>query len=251
VTVEHFDTWYAAMTPQSARDRLWQEHLGLPPEMVSSSLLSLDGLREIQPLLDLGPGKVLLDLACGRGGYGMWLARDTGCEVVGVDFSAVAVEDAQQRVGAFGLDGRASYVVGDLLGTGLDDASVDAVLCVDAVQFAGDPEKACREVLRVLRPGGAAAFTAWEALDPDDAELPDRIRRLDLHAALPAAGFTEVRVEDRQDWHEAEQRFWDAVGVLEPGEDQGLRDAVDEGRWVRTVMLPRVRRVLATGRAPL
>ena len=251
MSVEHFDTWYAGMSPESARDRLWQDLLGLPPEMVSTSLLSLAGLTEIAGLLALGSDDVLLDLACGRGGYGMWLARKSGSRVVGVDFSAVAVADAQRRVADFGLDGRASYAVGDLEGNGLGDASVDAVLCVDAVQFAGDPVAACAETLRVLRPGRVAAFTTWEALDPDDGELPDRIRRLDLARTLPTAGFVDVQVVDRADWLDNERRFWATVTDLDAGDDLGLRDAQEEAEFVTQVLLPRSRRVLATGRAPL
>ena len=76
MTVEHFNEWYAAMRAESARDRIWQEQLGLPPELVSTSLLSMAGLREVGTLLALGPDAVLLDLACGRGGYGCgWPAR--------------------------------------------------------------------------------------------------------------------------------------------------------------------------------
>jgi len=250
MSVEHFNEWYAAMEDGSQRDRIWQRHLGLPPELVSTSLLSMSGLREVGDLLDLGPDKVLLDLACGRGGYGLWLARETGCRLIGVDFSEVAVADAQRRIAQFGLDGRGEFRVGELEATGLPDDSVDAVLCVDAIQFASDTVAAAAETRRVLKPGGIGVFTTWEALDRSDEALPTRIRALDLATALPAGGLVEVAVVDKPDWLDTELALWSAVMALDAGDDVNLKDAQEEGAHVSAVMLPRSWRVLATGRAP-
>lgn len=251
MTVEHFDGWYAGMTEASKRDQIWQRLLGLPPELASTSLLSMSGLREIAGLLQLGADGVLLDLACGRGGYGLWLARETGCRLIGVDFSAVAVEDATRRVAGFGLEGRAEFSVGELVATGLAEASVDAVLCVDAIQFAsGAVPAVAAELGRVLRPGGPAVLTSWEARDRDDEALPPRVRDLDLASALPAGGLVDVSVLDRPDWHELEVSMWSEIMALDPEGDAGLKDAQEEGEFVLGTLLPRCRRVLATGRAP-
>src|SRR5215472_835324 len=48
----------------------------------------------------------------------------------------------------------AEYLVGDLAATGLRAGSADAVLCVDAIQFAAQPAAAYRELARILAPGG-------------------------------------------------------------------------------------------------
>src|SRR4051794_19680875 len=151
------------MTGSSVLEEAKQRHLGLPPELMSTSALTMTGLRAVAGVLALGPGDVLLDLACGRGGYGLWLARETGATVVGVDFSRVAIEQAAAAAAGFGVDGeRAEFRVGELEATGLPGSSVDAVLCVDAVQFAGDIVSALREMRRVLRPGGRVVVTCWE-----------------------------------------------------------------------------------------
>jgi SAM-dependent methyltransferase len=250
MTVEHFNEWYAGMRGAGRRDRLWQELLGLPPELVSTSLLSMSGLREVVGILDLQPDQVLLDLACGRGGYGLWLARETGCRLVGVDFSTVAVEDARRRVADFGLDGRAEFHVGELEAIGLPEASVHAVVCVDAIQFAGDHTAAAAEICRVLRPGGVAVLTTWGPLDPSDEVLPTRIRDLDLARALPTGGLVDVQVLDRSDWLAGERALWSAVLAADPAEDREIAEMREEAEFSTTTLLPRVRRVLATGRAP-
>lgn len=250
MSVDHFNEWYAGMDGSGARDRLWQQQLGLPPELVSTSLLSMTGLLEIVDLLDLRPGQTLLDLACGRGGYGLWLARETGCQVVGVDFASVAVKDASRRVPAFGVEGRAEFRVGELQATGLAAGSVDAVLCVDAIQFATDTAAVAAEIRRVLRPGGIAVLTSWEGRDRTDEVLPARLRDLDLAGALPAGGLVDVRVLDREQWLDVERELWTAIMAVDPAEDAGIADAQEEGEISLSTMIPRVRRVLAVGRAP-
>jgi predicted TPR repeat methyltransferase len=68
-----------------------QRHLGLPPHLLSTSLLGGQGIAEVVEALHLSPGSTLLDLACGRGGYGLEIAARAGGRLVGVDFSAEAV----------------------------------------------------------------------------------------------------------------------------------------------------------------
>ena len=70
----------------------------LPDEIDPFSFITLSGLEDIADWLDMSPGSLLVDLACGRGGPGLWLARRTGAELVGVDFSAVGIDHAQQQI---------------------------------------------------------------------------------------------------------------------------------------------------------
>jgi SAM-dependent methyltransferase len=126
---------------------------------------------------------------------------------------------------------------------------VQAVLCVDAVQFADDPAAACRELRRVLTPGGRAVLTCWEAVDQDHAGVPQRLRNVDLQAGLSAAGFSEVDVRDRPAWRAAERALWEEAAALDPGDDPALGSLHDEG--VRSLQhFDAVRRVLATATAP-
>ncbi|MBV9096565.1 MAG: class I SAM-dependent methyltransferase, partial [Frankiaceae bacterium] len=133
---EYFDQWYADIDRSRVRQAVFTSHLGVPAEVGPSNLVPLDGLRELVDRLALPPDGLLVDLACGRGGPSMWIAREAGARLVGVDFSAEAVRQAMSRRSLFGLDDRASFVVGDLTSTGLPDGDADAVLCIDAVQFA-------------------------------------------------------------------------------------------------------------------
>lgn len=138
----------------------------------------------------LGPGDTLVDLACGRGGPGLWLARATGASLIGVDWSPVAVSLAERRIPDFLPEGRARFVVGDLLDSGLEDGLADAVICMDAVFFASDMVAAMAEARRLLRPGGRYVFTT--DVNPQS-EWP-QFRVVDQH--VEAAGLELVAKEE-------------------------------------------------------
>jgi SAM-dependent methyltransferase len=242
----YFDGWYAEMTGSPVKDQIQQRHLGLPPQLLSTSLLGWDGIAEAAAGLRLSPGGALVDLACGRGGYGLEIAARTGAQVTGVDFSAEAVRQAREQARRLGA--AADFRVGDLASTGLAAGSADAVLCVDAIQFAPRPEAAYREIRRILASGGRTVLTCWEPLDLGDERLPGRLRRVSLEAGLTAAGFEQVEVRDRPDWRTRERAMWEEAAALDPADDPALCSFHDEG--VRSLnIFGLVRRVIATATA--
>ncbi len=123
--------------------------------------------------LRVGPDELLVDLACGRGGVGLWLARATGARLIGVDFSAAAVRAAAARAPRFVPVGRAQFEVGELTDSGLPNALADGVVCVDAVFFAADRVAAVAEIGRLLRPGRRAMVTAVEIDNDRPGAVPD------------------------------------------------------------------------------
>lgn len=243
----YFSDWYAAMGEVPDKDRLWTRLLGLPEHVLSTSVLTGRALDEVADILALGPDDVLLDLACGRAGYGLELVARSGSRLVGLDFAPAAIDQARSNAERLGLAERADLRVGDMTATGLDAASVTAVICVDAAQFPVDVGATFVEAHRVLAPGGVAVFTGWEARDPADPVVPERIRRVDLAAGLAGAGFVDVRGRSREDWLADERAAWGAVVALPPSEDPALQSLQAEGRRVFERGDP-FRRVLATGR---
>jgi SAM-dependent methyltransferase len=245
--VAYFDQWYADMEHSPLKDEIEQRHLGLPPHLQSTSLLPWDGIADVTDALRLGDGDVLLDLACGRGGYGLEVALRTGARLVGVDFSAEAVRQA--RTQAHGLGREGDFRVGTLEATGLEDSSVDAVMVVDSMQFAEHPARAYAELARVLRPGGRVVLTCWEVVDPDDETQPAGLRAVDLRGGLLGAGFTGVDVVERPDWRLDERAMWEEAVTLDPGDDPSLLSFRDEG--VRSLQHHDARRrVCATASTP-
>lgn len=244
---EYFDHWYADMAVSPVKDEIQQRHLGLPPHLLSTSLLGWEGIAEAVTALRLSSGATLVDLACGRGGYGLEIAGRTGARLIGIDLSAEAVRQATEHARQQGA--LAEFRVGDLAATGLAAGAANGVLCVDAIQFAPEPQDAYQEIRRILAPGGRAVLTCWEPHEPGDERLPARLRHVDLAAGLTAAGFGEVEVRDRPPWRARERAMWAEAAALDPGDDPALASFHNEA--LRSpVVIELARRVMATATAP-
>jgi 2-polyprenyl-6-hydroxyphenyl methylase/3-demethylubiquinone-9 3-methyltransferase len=100
-------------------------------------------------------GKDVLDLGCGGGFMAEAMAR-RGARVTGVDPSRQAIAAARAHATVSGL--AIDYRVG--LGEAIpaDDATCDAVVCVDVLEHVSDLHQVAREIARVLRPGGLLLF---------------------------------------------------------------------------------------------
>ncbi len=215
--------------------------------MLSSSLLPWDGIAEVAELLRLRVPATLVDLACGRGGYGLEVAARTGASLIGLDFSAEAIRQADQYADSLARDAR--FVVADIAATGLRTASVDGVMCIDAVHIVPEPADVFGELRRVLRPGGRAVVSTWEARDRDNDILPEWVRRVDCATWFAAAGFVDIVVAERPAWEQRERTLWAEAAILDPAGD----DAVASLRAEAIEVMPHVpltRRVLASATAP-
>jgi SAM-dependent methyltransferase len=244
---DYWDGWYAGKAATPTVREVMNRHLGLPPDLLAG-VVPAEAIPELTTELRLRPGDTLLDLACGRAGYGLTVARGSGARLVGVDVSAEALAQAREQADRLGI-ADAEFRVGDLAATGLVDASADAVLCTDAVQFSDDPSATYREIRRVLKAGGRAALTCWEPVDPEDERLSARLRRVDLAAGLAGAGFTGVEVRERPAWLERERALWEEAATIDPGDDPALVSFSGEAaRSLEHFAL--IRRVLAVASAP-
>jgi SAM-dependent methyltransferase len=246
-SAEYFDGWYANQAAMLTVAGIMNRHMGFPPDM-RAGVVAAEAIPELAEELRLRPGSTLLDVACGRGAYGLLIAQKAGTSLIGVDFSVQALAEAREQAARLGVS-NASFRVGELTATGLPDASVEAVLCTDAIQFPDEPATAYDEIRRVLRPGGRVVLTCWEPPDREDERISPRIRRADLGAGLHQAGFTDVEVRDRPSWLAREHALWEEAVRLDPGGDPALQSLHDEGlkslQW--TALL---RRVLAVASSP-
>lgn len=245
----YFDQWYADMATSPARDAIVARTLGLPPELQSTSMLTWPGIAEVTEALRLPPDGLLVDVACGRGGYGIEVAVRTGARLLGVDFSEVALEQARLSGARRLPGGRAEFRVGTLAATGLPAGVADGLMCVDAVQFAEPPLAALLEFRRLLTPRAQLVLSCWEAADPADERASPRIRAVNLRRDLPAAGFTEVQVHDKPEWREIEHRMWQEMLAVPAGADAAMVSLQREGQRSLDTF-DSLRRVFATATAP-
>jgi len=247
LSAKYFDGWYANQAAMPTVAEIMNRHMGFPPG-TRAGVVAAEAIPELTEVLRLRRGSVLLDVACGRGAYGLLIAKRAGTQLIGVDFSAQALSEAREQAARMGVS-NASFRVGELTATGLADASVDAVLCTDAIQFPDEPTIAYEEIRRVLKPDGRVALTCWEPFDRADERLSPRLRRADLAAGLRQAGFTDLEVRDRPSWLAREHALWEEAAALDPGDDPALQSFHEEGmRSLQWATL--LRRVLAVATNP-
>jgi len=78
--------------------------------------------------------------------------------VVGVDFSGAMLSVGAMKVNAAGESQRIALVRGDATQLPVRSASVDALTVAFGIRNVQRPDLACREMVRVLRPGGRLAI---------------------------------------------------------------------------------------------
>lgn len=158
---EVFDLIFEAVPRSATMRRIRQEVYGpdFPAELDAFSYVTAEQLRRFATELGVGPGDTFADLGCGCGGPGLWVARETGASIAGIDFSSAAIAQAESSAASFGVAERARYARADIASTGLPPGSVDAAMSVDVVQITPSRAAVFTEVARILRPGARFIFT--------------------------------------------------------------------------------------------
>ncbi|MEO0747355.1 MAG: bifunctional 2-polyprenyl-6-hydroxyphenol methylase/3-demethylubiquinol 3-O-methyltransferase UbiG [Pseudomonadota bacterium] len=100
-------------------------------------------------------GKRVLDLGC-AGGFMAEALTEKGAIVTGIDPAAQAIDAARVHAAQAGREIRYDVGVGEDLP--YEDASFDAIVCVDVLEHVADLDQVLREVERVLVPGGRFLF---------------------------------------------------------------------------------------------
>jgi SAM-dependent methyltransferase len=179
---------------------------------------SQEKLLRLGRILGLGAESCVLDVASGRGGPALLLAREHGCRWHGVEvspeFHAVAVERAAEA----GLAERITFELGDAAQASHEPESYDAALCLGASFVYGSLAETVDALAPVVRHGGHVVVGEpyWRRLPvPEDYE--------DRHepwttlegtvTVFEACGLPVVSVlaSSEDDWDRYETLHWQAV----------------------------------------
>lgn len=171
-----------------------------------------DKIRLAGSYLRLGAHTTVLDVACGRAGPALVLAREFRCRIRGVDVSATFVEAAQQRVAEAGLEDLVSVEICDAAEASFEPASYDAALCLGAAFVWGHIGDAAAALNPVVGTNGAIAVGEpfWRRAGRDDAGFVDLSTTV---ARFESAGIdlTGLIAASEDDWDRYESLHWRAA----------------------------------------
>ena len=198
----------------------WGEnlHLGFPTEAGGSQQEAMEhatALMAAHACLD--ETSHVLDLGSGYGGPARFLASRFGCEVTGLNVSAVEIEEAKRQTSAAGLESSVKFDHGDFHELPYSDDTFEVVWSQDSLMYGADKGRILEEVQRVLKPGGVLDFT--DILARRDLDEENR-KRLYARVRTPEMWDTEryltelidlnFRIRRVEDWsqHVAASYAW-------------------------------------------
>ena len=179
------------------QDRVSDEYAGVRYQRASSVRYHDDTMSQ---LIELAPPRgSVLDAGCGTGAFLEFLRRNARWDghYVGIDVSRGMLDHAARRLGLASGDGSAlvHLAQADACRLPFADDSFDVVYARALLHHLPDPIAGIREIRRVLKPGGVAAF-----LDPNKTIISELPRRL--------AQRTEHFDDDHKNFRAAELERW-------------------------------------------
>lgn len=133
------------------------------------------GARILMETVGVTEGQRVLDVATGSGTVAV-LAAQSGAEVVGVDITDAWFDAARARAEAVGVE--VELRIGDAEDLPVDNESFDVVLSSFGAIFAPRHDVVASELVRVCRPGGIIALTAWPPGGSNDTVFSTLLARL-------------------------------------------------------------------------
>jgi SAM-dependent methyltransferase len=193
--------------------RIWQAVLGEQylAEIQAFGFVTATDLQDIADAVGPLEGRTLADIGCGGGGPGLWVARRTRADLVGIDILQEAVDRAAEFGKGFAGVARSAFRVGSFTGTRLPPAAAAAVMSVDAFWMVRDKLKALEEMARIMAPGAVFAMTTWAEADVSWPEW------------FEDTGLRLVSYRETQRWKENQLAVYEAVRA----QRAQLQDALD------------------------
>lgn len=159
----------------------WDDPGAMPETIGEVQAAQRHAAKLLVDLLDVGSGQVVLDVGCGLGGSVELITElRPDAQVIGLNIDPRQL--ARCRTVAAPATGSVDWLRADALGIPLGAATVDRVLCLEALPHFASRAGFFQEASRVLRPGGRVVVTdllvrpeAPDALGIAPAELARRL----------------------------------------------------------------------------
>ena len=156
-SVDLYDSAYgnfAAEVFEQVRREAFGEDIG------QNSWLTADEYLRFFERLKPQSSSNVLEVACGSGGPALFMARTTGCRILGIDNNENAIATANKMAREQRLDSQIRFQLANA-GEPLpfEDETFDSIVCIDAINHLPNRSKVFAEWRRVLKLKGRILFT--------------------------------------------------------------------------------------------
>ncbi len=152
--------------------------------------------RMVEHLDEIHSDTRVIDLGSGYGGSARFLAKNYGCNVIGLNLSEVENNRARELNRDQGLDGKINIVDGNFEDLGFEDESFDVVWSQDSFLHSPARKQVIEEVSRILKPGGEFIFTdPMQSDDCPDGVLQPILDRIHLESMASPDFYRETADE--------------------------------------------------------
>ena len=203
-TKRDYRLWWMTSTALAMHFGLYDEHTRTHAE----ALINMN--RVLATKAALHSSDRVLDAGCGVGGSAIWLARELGARVVGVNVVPSEIDRGHRYARQRNVADRVTFELQDMTRTTFPDGSFDVVWAIESVCHVPDKREFLAEARRLLKPGGrlvvADAFRRRRPFGPADERLlhdwlsawvvPDLMTPNEFTDAAEKNGFARVRFED-------------------------------------------------------
>jgi ubiquinone/menaquinone biosynthesis C-methylase UbiE len=125
----------------------------------ATSWATIDEARKIAKILALKPGMRILDVGSGSGWPGVFLAKETGCDIVLTDLPLTGLRVALERTATDNISEACSATVADGAALPFGDASFDAIIHSDVLCCLPDKLGVLQSCRRVIGGAGKMVFS--------------------------------------------------------------------------------------------
>ncbi|HOP06198.1 MAG TPA: methyltransferase domain-containing protein [candidate division Zixibacteria bacterium] len=115
-----------------------------------------DSVEKLAAWFELSPGMILADIGCGLGYIGLTYFKffGQGGEYLGIDNNETLLHEAEEISKDWAIGGTARFMKADACSLPLADESVDVAACQTLLMHLPEPERALKEMIRIVKPGG-------------------------------------------------------------------------------------------------
>lgn len=231
-------------------------HYGYYDEKIKNHVEALMKMNEVlAKFAKISKDDQVLDAGCGYGGSAIWLARNIGCEVLGITPVPYQIEKATKSAKKFNVSDKARFNIGDYTDTSFPNSSFNVIWGLESIVHAGNKKDFIQESYRLLKPQGRILISEYmlrenpplsgeenKFIDPwlKGWAMPNLLTASEYKSLLLNAGFRNINIHDLTEnvrpslrrlerllwWRAISAKFVYKLGVISP-EHYGNVEASD------------------------